>query len=119
MNDRHATRNDRDILCGLREALAGDAYGIIAEGHCVELKFTIDVGGNALGPVRRFCPEHDHGILNRTVLRVVYDSADRTVDVGERGGSGQQQDGRYEQLEAWHLSLYSLTADCLTAADLL
>ena len=87
MDNGHRAGDDDDILRGLREALAGDADGIFAEGHGVDLEFSAGIAGNALGPFRRFAFEHDHGVLNGTMLRVVDDTADRAVVVGERCSS--------------------------------
>ncbi len=114
VNDRHSSRDDGDILCSLREALTGDADGILAERHGVELEFAGGVGGDALRPLRRFRFEHHHGVLNRTMLRIVHDAADRAVNIGERGGGDQQQDDKCEQLEASHVfrSLGDVECSC-------
>ena len=83
MHDRHRTGDDGNVLGGLREALAGDAHGVVAEGDGIELKLAAGVGRYTFGPFRRFGFEHHHGVLNRPMLRVVHHASNRTVNVGE------------------------------------
>ena len=47
VNGRDGAGNDGDVLRRLFEALAGDADGVVFEGHGVQLKFTSRVGGDA------------------------------------------------------------------------
>ena len=102
MNDGHGAGNDGDVLGSLRETLAGDADRIVAERHGVELEFAIGIGGDAFRPVRRFGLEHDHGVLNRPMLGIVHDAADRAIDVGEGDGRNKQNGSDQNALEASH-----------------
>src|ERR1700722_3691597 len=90
--DRHRSRNDGYVLRSLHEALARNAHGIVAERDRVKLKFARGIGGYTLPPLRSFRFEHHHGVLNRTMLRVVYDSADGAVNTGERYYAVNQQE---------------------------
>ena len=91
VNDGHRSRNDDEVLRSLREALAGDADGIIAERNGVELEFTVGIGSGASYPVRPFGFERHRSVLNGAMLRVVHDAANRAVDVGEGRGRDENE----------------------------
>jgi len=94
VNDGHRSGDDDDVLRNLREALGDGADGVFAERHGVELKFAIDVGGGALAPVRGFGFERHSGVLNGTMMRIVHNTANSSVDVG-KGGVGNKNKGGY------------------------
>ena len=91
VNDGHRSRIDDDVLRSLREALAGDADGIIAEHDGVELEFPVGIGSGAFSPVRPFGFECHRSVSNGAMLGVVHNTANGAVDVGEGGGGDENK----------------------------
>jgi hypothetical protein len=76
-----------DTLHCLIKAGSDDSHGVLAEGDAVEIEFTGGVGVGGGSPVRRFRVQHDHGVLDRTVLGIVNDAPNRS-EGGCEGGDG-------------------------------
>jgi hypothetical protein len=48
--------------------------------------------------------QHNHGVIDGTVLRVVNDPANGAEDIGESDVASQEQAGKYEQAGSGHIS---------------
>ena len=82
-------RDHHDILLGLFESDTRDGHGIFPKRHRIKHEIAAGIGINGRCPVGVLSLDHDHGFLDRTVLRIVDHTAHRS-DHRRVDGEGQE-----------------------------
>src|SRR5579872_786100 len=94
------------LLLGLLKSLLRDRNGVVADGHGSEFKFSVAVGVLGLRPIGSLRFQDDVSGLNRAMLWIVDDSANRAEDGGEGDGAEKNDDRkRFDSLPHRNVSM--------------